>query len=375
MKVLFVASISPDVHDRDVIARRLVPLLEAVARRGIHLTVVLFGDEAGLAAPLRDAGIATQVLQPYLPPRAAGFRGMLPAILRLRRVIRDVAPDVVDGDEPLPAIATSVASFGSGCVRIYRRHHHGGRRRLHAASRLAAALAHWTVVSNEAMAQQAVASDRTPRGRILVATSGSVQPHPADPAEVRAIRDSLGVPDGGRLIGVVSRLREQKGIDLLIRALSLLTYSAPTHCFISGSGPEEAKLKALARDSKIPIHFVGHQDHVDQWLHAADVVVMPSRSESFGRVTVEAMACGRPLIAARVGGLTQAVVHDETGILVEPESETALARALDTLLAQNDLRTRLGAAARRRWEENYTIERMADSWVEAWKRSSPRQQP
>lgn len=371
MKVLFVASVSADVDDRNVIARRQVPLFEALIARGVELTVVLFGDASGLSGELRRAGIPTRVLQPSIPPSAAGVRALLPAIVRLRRVIREVAPDIIDADEPFPAIAAGVAALGSRSVRLYRRHHHHGRRRLYVASRLAARLTHWTVVSNAAMAQHAAQFDRTRRERILIARSGTVQSRPPGKRTLE-IRHSMGIPADGRVVGVLSRLRREKGIDVLLRSFSLLS-SSSVHCFIAGTGPEEEKLRELASGSRVPVHFVGHQNDVDEWISAADVIVLPSRNESFGRVTLEAMACGKPLIASRVGGLQEAIVDDETGVLIEPGSETALAEALDSLLGSDDRRKRLGAAARERWKANYTIEMMADSWLEAWTRACPDQ--
>jgi hypothetical protein len=369
MKVLFVATLSHHAEDRDVLARRQIPLFQSLVARGIDLTVVLFGDGADLGSELRAAGIATRVLQPHLPPAMAGIGALLPAIVRLRPLIRDLSPQIIEGDEPLPAIVASIAALGTKSVRIYRRHHHHGRRGLYAASRLAAKLSNWTVVSNEVMAAHAAAVDRTPMGQILVATSGTLYPQAEVREKTQEIRKSLGIPQEARIVGVVSRLRQQKGIDLLIRSLSLLSYAGPVHCFIAGSGPEERNLKRIASSSTIPVHFVGHQDNVDEWIYAADVVVMPSRSEAFGRLTLEAMACGRPLIAARVGGLKEAIVDDVTGLLVEPECEEALARAVDTLLGDDERRIRMGSAARERWEANYTIDRMADAWVQTWTRS------
>lgn len=374
MKVLFVESVSADVDDRNVIARRQIPLFQALAARGVDLTVVVFGDASGLSAGLRAAGIATRVLQPYIPPSAAGIGALPAAIVRLRRVIREVRPDIVDGDEPLPAIAAGLAALGTGSVRIYRRHHHPhGRRPLAAAGRLAARLTAWTVVSNEVMAQYVEQFERTPRERILVARSGTLPAHPRAAEQGRAIRKSLGIPDDARVIGVVSRLRREKGIDVLLRSLSLLSSPSRVHCFIAGTGPEEDELRRLASGAGVPVHFAGYQDEVHEWLAAADVVVIPSRSESFGRVTLEAMAAGKPLVASRAGGLQEAIVDGETGVLIEPGSESALARALDSLLDDDERRHRLGAAARQRWETHYTMEKMADSWLAAWTRSLSRQ--
>ena len=141
------------------------------------------------------------------------------------------------------------------------------------------------------------------------------------------------------------------------------------HLVIAGTGPEERILRRLAAGSPVPVHFLGHRDDVDCWLALADVVAMPSRRETFGRVTLETMAAGKPLVASRVGGLAEAVVDHVTGRLVAPDDPQALAEALGALLADPAGVRRMGAAARARYEAHYTIDHMATSWRQAWERA------
>jgi glycosyltransferase involved in cell wall biosynthesis len=219
------------------------------------------------------------------------------------------------------------------------------------------------------MRQSAAADDRTPLDRIDVATTGVTESRAVAPAEIADARRSLGIADGARVIGVVSRLRREKGIDVLIRALDHLDGIDNAHVIIAGTGPEESHLRQLAAHAPIPIHFLGHRDDVALWYAASDVIAIPSTRESFGRTTVEAMAAGRPLIAARVGGLAEAVVDGETGLLVPPENSEALAAALRRLLGDNDALRRCGEAARARFEACFTIEHMATARRQAWERA------
>jgi len=94
---------------------------------------------------------------------------------------------------------------------------------------------------------------------------------------------------------------------------------------------------------------------VPDWLTAADVALVPSHVEPLGNATLEAMATRLPVIGGDVGGIPEMVVHDETGLLVPPRSPDRLAVALDRLLADADLRTRLGTAGRRRCEDVFGI--------------------
>ena len=97
------------------------------------------------------------------------------------------------------------------------------------------------------------------------------------------------------------------------------------------------------------------QDDLPRHLRAADVVVFPTiAQEALGRTAVEAMAAGRPVVASRIGGLTFTVADGATGLLCEPGDPDDLARKLETLLDDPDLRTRMGRAGRRRFEEHYS---------------------
>jgi len=106
--------------------------------------------------------------------------------------------------------------------------------------------------------------------------------------------------------------------------------------------------------------MVGFRRDVAACLAAADVVALPSLQEGLGVAALEAMAAGRPVVASRVGGLAEAVVHEETGLLVPPGDPTALATALARLARDPGLRARLGAAGRARVLAHYTAARMAE---------------
>jgi glycosyltransferase involved in cell wall biosynthesis len=369
MRIVMVSNGPADSGEADPIGRRQVPLLTALIDQGVSPVVVLLGDDGGLCASLRQAGIPVEVVATPLPPNGAALTRLPAAVRAVRAAIRRHRPDLVDGDEPMPAIAVGLAARGQGPVVVYRRHHAGGRRRLMAASRLAARLAARTVVSSETMRRCAAAQDGTSLDRIEVATSGAAEMLDPPAHEIAEARRALGVPEHGRLIAAVSRLRWEKGLDVLIEALDHLQDLDGLHLAVVGSGPEEDRLRAMAARRRVPVHFLGHRQDVACWLAAADVVAMPSRRESFGRVTLEAMAVGRPLVASQVGGLLEAIAHGETGLLVPPDDPVALATSLRTVLIDSPLAAGMGAAARRRYEAQFTIGHMAASWRDAWQRT------
>jgi glycosyltransferase involved in cell wall biosynthesis len=291
--------------------------------------------------------------------------------MRLRKLMATVDPDVVEALEPMPAIAAGLACFRrpSPPVVIYRRQHAGGRRRLLWASRLATRLTDRTIVSCQAMQQRAAIDDRCDVARIEIANPGTVDLGPVAAGEVDAARQALGIDRSARVIAAVSRFRHEKGLDLLIRSLTYLGAAGDVHLVLAGTGPEEAALRRLAALSPIPVHFLGHQNNLPLWLHVADVIVIPSRRESFGRVTLEAMAAGKPIVATRAGGLAEAVVDGKTGTLVPPDDERALASALREMLTDPALARRRGEAGRQRFLSRYTIAHMATARIQAWQRS------
>ena len=184
------------------------------------------------------------------------------------------------------------------------------------------------------------------------------------PGDQAAARAALGLDDQLQLL-YVGRLAPIKGLETLLDAMARLR-AAGTRVRLSIVGGDadeplnghEGELRArLARlDLRSAVTFVGAQpqERLRAWYVAADATVLPSHYESFGMVAMEAMACGIPVVASRVGGLQTTVRDGVTGLLVPDHDPAALAGALDRLLGDPDLRFRLGRegvqwAARHRW--------------------------
>jgi glycosyltransferase involved in cell wall biosynthesis len=173
------------------------------------------------------------------------------------------------------------------------------------------------------------------------------RPEPAD----SALRARLS-PDGAPVALYVGRLVTFKGLDHLLDALALLRQHGRTlpQVVLAGDGPHGAALQQRARRLGIDdrVQFVGSQPNhtLPAWHAASDMLVLPSTDhETFGIAACEAMGCGRPVIAARTGGLPEVVRHEATGLLVEPANAAALADALERLADDAALRARYGAAA------------------------------
>lgn len=180
--------------------------------------------------------------------------------------------------------------------------------------------------------------------------------HPIPLAEAKAFVET---PNDHHTVLFVGRIDPIKGIDVWFHAMALVIQEHPSLrgklcvCLIGGDVDEEmsrdtelARLQALKHELGIDdiVTFLGKrsQESLPYYYSAADIVVMPSRYESFGMAALEAMACGTPVVASDVGGLSFVVCDGETGYLVPEGDPRALADTLGHLLCEPELRERLG---------------------------------
>lgn len=223
----------------------------------------------------------------------------------------------------------------------------------------------------------------------------------ADPELRAAVRAELGLEDDAFLLLVLAHLTRRKGLDVLMRSMLRLRQETgldslrarnsraaaasrkgvaipmsaempassqmPT-LVIAGEGPERAALEEMATKAALgsAVRFLGRREDKHALLSACDVLVLPSRQEGLGVAALEAMAAGRAVVATRVGGLGEAVVDGETGLLIEPDSERELSAALRKLLRDRDLAKRLGRGGPLRIEAAYTTGRMVAAYRELY---------
>lgn len=188
--------------------------------------------------------------------------------------------------------------------------------------------------------------------------------------DVAALRRSLGVPEGRAVILAVGRLVEQKGHDVLVRAMRDVSGAVAV---LVGRGENEETLKTLARELGIAdrMIFAGYRADVPALMGACDVLAMPSRWEGFGLAAAEAMAAGKPVVASRVSALPEVVEDGVSGTLVPAGDAPALAAALGALVADAGKRAAFGAAGLVRVRRLFGRERMLSEWRAEYARLVP----
>lgn len=187
-------------------------------------------------------------------------------------------------------------------------------------------------------------------------------------AQARANRDSaranLGIPPDALVVGAVGRLEPVKGIEYLIHAAPRILEQFPRSAvLIVGEGSLKEPLCEQAQPCGERIRFLGYREDVPQIMAALDILVVPSLNEGMGRVVVEAGAAGVPVVASAVGGLRHVVDADQTGILVPPRDDVALAQAIRGLACDPERRKAMGEAARRKMIPEYGVETMVERIV------------
>ena len=229
------------------------------------------------------------------------------------------------------------------------------------------------VVSSPSLAEHAAALQPY-RDRTVVVPFGIRPPGESSAAaDVASAIASLRARSQGGLVLFVGRLVPYKGVDVLLRAMR----DVPAAAAIVGDGPLRSQLEteAAALGLSGRVIFLGSlpEAALDAWYRACDVLALPSTTaaEAFGLVQVEAMARAKPVVSTRVPSGVPWVNQDGvTGVTVPPGDAGALGVALSRILEDGDLRARMGAAARRRFVEQFTVPRMVERTAELYEQTA-----
>ena len=208
-----------------------------------------------------------------------------------------------------------------------------------------------------------------PPGRIALLPGGvdTERFHPVDAERKRRLREQLGLPATGFLIGYAGKLNRGKGLEHLVAALpSLRAGHADLHLVLIGAGAnqslsQEEALRARVRELGLEerVTFSGYVDNVPEYLQSLDVFVLPTEYEALPNALMEAMACGLPCVASRVGGIPDILEDGVSGRLIAPGDPEAIVRAVSELRDDPERASRYAAAGRRRMETDYAQSALA----------------
>ncbi|MEZ5422428.1 MAG: glycosyltransferase family 4 protein [Pyrinomonadaceae bacterium] len=292
---------------------------------------------------------------------------------RLREYLKRENVDIVQASESIQAaIAGTACLFASGTKCLYHYHHTHVGRRQSTFSWIGSRLSDRIMAVSKAAKTAAVEFDGVREQKVSVAYNGIEPLRAVDRSEAEALRSKLEIPVGARVVVIVGRLRPEKGHRKLFEACEIVgaSMAEPLHLLVVGDGSERHSLESdSAGYQNFRTHFVGDQQDVALWYAAGDTVTIPSFVESFGLAAVEAMACGKTVVASNVGGLAEIVENEVSGLLVPPDDAPALAGAIRRVLEEPKFAAGLAENAKRRVMENFTMEAMVDGWIRCYEQT------
>lgn len=178
------------------------------------------------------------------------------------------------------------------------------------------------------------------------------------------VYEEFSIPTNRKLIGLVGRIAEEKGQGLAVKAMPQVLQQVPeAHLLFVGRTEGEfhnslqSQIKTMGLQDKVT--FTGNREDVSRMIDAMTFSILPSSMESFGLAVIESMARARPVVVSRVGALSELVVHDETGLIVD-KTPNAFSNAMSYLLAHPDECQRMGINGRQMVFEKFTAAQMVE---------------
>ncbi len=218
------------------------------------------------------------------------------------------------------------------------------------------------VFVSDSLRKEVVARCRVSRRKAITIHNG-IDAAVFTPNRNCALRQELGLADDAIIVGAVGNVRPSKDYDTFLRAAALVRADSPRYQFIivgEASNGLAERLLRLRRDLGLDdaVHFIGFRQDIAALLNSLDVFILSSISEGFSLATVQAMACGVPVVATRSGGPEEIISDGVNGILVDIRSETQLAGAIRRVAENAAIRESLASSALELARSRYTLDTM-----------------
>ncbi len=331
--------------------QQVIYLVSALLERGHDCTLICPPD-SGIDSAARSAAIPVRNLF------CAGDLD-LPFAYRLTQYLQSSAPDLLHchsrrGADMLGGLAASFADVPAVV----------SRRVDNTEMRLLAALRYRPfrkiIAISEAISVVLQDHD-VEASRIEVIRSAVDTTRFSAPADRVAFQVEFGIPEDALVLGAAGQLIPRKGHRYLLEAIADIRTTYPNmRLLVFGEGYLNNQLRAQAASLGLGdvVQLAGFRDDLDDYMACFDIFVHPALAEGLGVATLKAAAAGVPVVGFDAGGLPEAVIDGETGILVPTEDVDALRKAIVTLIAHEDVRQRMGGAGRQRMQNEFSIDTM-----------------
>lgn|SRR5574341_72851 len=338
----------------------LLRLLPGLLAQGVEARLIVLEDPRYPVASFRSQMKAKNVAVDVLPIRWH-LDPALPGLLTRR--LHELHPDIVHTHLIHADFYGLPAARRAGIRYLISSRHNDDAFRRHTLikwlNRRLMRRAGRVIAISHALARFVREVENVDAGKVVTVHYGLDTPS-LPPDACQQARERLGLGDEP-LIGASGRLIRQKGLDVLLDAFAIVRQRHPAaRLVILGDGPLRRDLEDRASRLGLAaaVTFTGWRDDARTLTPALDVAVVPSRWEGFGMVTLEAMACAKPLVVSRVSALPEIVVEGQTGLCVPPDDPPALAEAIGQLLANPDHAARMGRAGYDRLVTEFSVEKM-----------------
>jgi glycosyltransferase involved in cell wall biosynthesis len=330
-------------------------LLTVLGMRAAGHRAMLVAHAAGELRQRAEEGLE-------LIPLAPKTEMDLSAAWRLARLVKQLRPDVIHAHDPhgvaMAALALSMSTQPTKPPLVAAR-----RVDFHIKGN---ALSRWKyrqvdcfICASDAIRQILIADGLSAERAVTVYEGIDLARVAAAPSA--NLHADLWLPHDAPIVGNVAALVPHKGQRHLIEAAAIVVKQVPDARFvIAGEGALRPMLERQIKEHRLEKHvfLAGFRPDILSVHKAFDVFVMSSVTEGLGTSLLDAMACGKPIVATRAGGMPEVVVEGLTGLLVEPRDDKAMAAAIVRLLRDRTLRREMGAAGEARVHEQFSSERM-----------------
>ena len=346
---------------RDGTQRALLQLIQGLAKRGHEQAVVCLNNSYNdvLLTELRNTPVDVRVVG---RPALLGGYGLMSTWLWLLDKKFDAIVTMLFASDIIGRLLAHWCGVPRVVSSLRARNVHYSRAQRWLV-RATMSVADAVIINSPHTREFAVNFEGVRPERIVFIPNGARVEDFRDSIDSESLRKELGLPTSGWLLGTVGRLTHQKGMDILLYALTYIT-NHEVSLVIVGSGDMEAKLRALAARLRLEsrVYFIGYHLDIPRLLGAFDLYVHPARFEGMPNALLEAMAAARPIVATGVDGNLELIDDGIHGWLVPPDNPGALATAITAALSDREEACRRGIAARQRVADYFSVDAVIAAW-------------